>query len=171
MAQNPKPGRSQAHARKAPSCFGLPGIRNQDYRLAAHFCVEARRLIPKDAEVCNLLACTFLKQKSPQEAKVWLHRALRIDPDHVDALVNLGRCLRDEEDLEGSRMHLQHAVDLAPQHSIAVQNLFTDADVAASLSSGRNAGSCSACQGAFDEALMNPWLLFACERTPYGTWT
>ncbi len=132
----------------------------QEYRLAARFCLEAHRLIPKDAEVCNLLACTFLKQKSHKEAKVWLHKALRIDPDHVDALVNLGNCLR-EEDLEGSRVHLQHAVDLAPRFSIAVQNLFTTLIWQHRYRQAAMLALAAHAQGAFDEALMNPWLLFA----------
>jgi len=136
-------------------------FQTREYRLAAHFCVEARRLIPKDAEVCNLLACTFLKQKSPQEAKVWLHRALRIDPDHVDALVNLGNCLREEKDLEGSRIHLQHAVDLAPQHSMAVQDLFATLIWQHRFRQAAMLALAAHAQGAFDEALMNPWLLFA----------
>lgn len=133
----------------------------REYPLAARFCLEARRLIPKDAEVCNLLACTFLEQKSVQEAKAWLHKALQIDPDHVDALVNLGRCLRDEEDLEGSRTHLQHAVDLAPQYSIAVQNLFTTLTWQHRYRQAALLALAAHARGAFDEALMNPWLLFA----------
>ncbi|SFU94476.1 Predicted O-linked N-acetylglucosamine transferase, SPINDLY family [Polaromonas sp. YR568] len=132
----------------------------QEYQLAARFCLEAHRLIPKEAEVCNLLACTFLKRNSLHDAKVWFYKALRIDPDHVNTLVNLGNCLR-EEDLEGSRVHLQHAVDLAPQFSMAVQNLFPTLirqhryRQAAMLALDAHA------QGTFDEALMNPWLLFA----------
>jgi protein O-GlcNAc transferase len=133
----------------------------QEYRLAARFCLEARRLIPKDAEVCNLLACTFLKQKSPQEAKVWLYKALHIDPDHVDALVNLGNCLREEGDLEGSRVHLQHAVDLAPQFSMAVQNLFATLIWQHRFREAAMLALAAHAQGVFDEALMNPWLLFA----------
>jgi len=76
----------------------------------------------KIAEVCNLLACTFLKQKSPQEAKSLASQgASASTPTMWMRWSTLEGACVTKEDLEGSRMHLQHAVDLAPQHSIAVQ--------------------------------------------------
>ncbi len=50
-------------------------------------------------------------------------RALELDPDHVEAHVNLGRILHADGSLQAAAAHYRAAVRLDPTHAVALYNL------------------------------------------------
>jgi tetratricopeptide (TPR) repeat protein len=68
------------------------------------------------------LACD-LEMTSFDEAKDAYERALRIDPDHADAHVNLGRLLHEEGAPASAEEHYRAALAAEPQHETAAFNL------------------------------------------------
>ncbi len=64
-----------------------------------------------------------LEAVSPAEADRAYHVALRIRPDHPDALVNLGRLRHEAGDLQAAETHYRAAIRVQPRHSVAHFNL------------------------------------------------
>ncbi|HUP00382.1 MAG TPA: tetratricopeptide repeat protein [Gemmatimonadota bacterium] len=60
---------------------------------------------------------------SPQLAQQLYGRALELDPDHADALVNLGCLLHEADRLEEARSHYTRALESNPAHATAAFNL------------------------------------------------
>jgi tetratricopeptide (TPR) repeat protein len=68
------------------------------------------------------LACQ-LEVTSIDEARDAYERALRLDPNHADAHVNLGRLLHEQRAPAAAETHYRAALEFDPQHSIAAFNL------------------------------------------------
>ena len=68
------------------------------------------------------LACE-LELTSADEAKDAYERTLRIDPEHADAHVNLGRLLHEEGAPAAAEQHYRAALAAAPDHETAAFNL------------------------------------------------
>jgi tetratricopeptide (TPR) repeat protein len=64
-----------------------------------------------------------LEVVSVDEAKRAYGRALRIDPVHPDALVNLGRLSHEDGDLTGAEARYRAALAADPDHGLARFNL------------------------------------------------
>ena len=68
------------------------------------------------------IACD-LELSSTEEAQTAYERALELDPNHVDAHVNLGRILHEDGALDSAEKHYRAALDLDPDHEVAAFNL------------------------------------------------
>lgn len=68
------------------------------------------------------LACE-LEMSSIEQAKDAYERALRADPHHADAHVNLGRLLHEENAPTAAERHYRAALEADPQHETAAFNL------------------------------------------------
>jgi len=75
-----------------------------------------------EAEELYDVACE-VETSSPDQAREVYERLLEIDPDHVDAHVNLGRLLHEDGAPAAAEKHYRRAVDLDPDHEIAAFNL------------------------------------------------
>lgn len=75
-----------------------------------------------DAEEWYDLGCD-LELSSIDEAKAAYENALELDPDHVDAHVNLGRLLHEDGAPAAAEKHYRAALELDPEHETATFNL------------------------------------------------
>jgi tetratricopeptide (TPR) repeat protein len=64
-----------------------------------------------------------LEVTAAEEAKDAYERALRLDPHHADAHVNLGRLLHEDGDAAAAERHYRAAVSADARHEIAAFNL------------------------------------------------
>ncbi len=64
-----------------------------------------------------------LEAVSAQRARTAYGRALALDPAHAGALLNLGRLLHEEGDLEGARDHYRRSLEADPSSGLAAFNL------------------------------------------------
>jgi tetratricopeptide (TPR) repeat protein len=92
----------------------------------AEIAVEMDRL-PSPVESEDLtdwyeLACE-LEGSSPEEAKRAYEKAIRADPAHADARVNLGRLLHESGDPAAAARHYRAALEANPEHPTAAFNL------------------------------------------------
>ena len=74
-----------------------------------------------------------LEQVDPARAVKAYHRALELDPDNVDAHVNLGRLLQNQGLTQEARHHYQLTLEKVPDHQLALYNLGTSFDEAEEL--------------------------------------
>ena len=75
-----------------------------------------------DAEDWYDLGCD-LELSSAEEARAAYEKALELDPDHVDAHVNLGRLLHEDGAPAAAEKHYRIAMQLDPHHETASFNL------------------------------------------------
>src|SRR5438132_4988937 len=68
------------------------------------------------------VACE-IESSSPEQARELYQRLLQLDPDHVDAHVNLGRLLHEDGAPAAAEKHYRQALDLDPEHETAAFNL------------------------------------------------
>lgn len=64
-----------------------------------------------------------LEDRDRAGARAAYERALAIEPDHADALVNLGRLLHEDGDADGAAVLYERALDAEPGHATAAFNL------------------------------------------------
>jgi len=78
----------------------------------------------REAETGDLydVACG-IESSAPDQARRVYERLLRIDPDHADAHVNLGRLLHKDGGPAHAADHYRRALEIDPQHEIAAFNL------------------------------------------------
>jgi tetratricopeptide (TPR) repeat protein len=81
-------------------------------------------IAPQSDEVEELydVACE-IETSSPEQAREVYQRLLELDPDHIDAHVNLGRLLHEEGAPAAAEKHYRRALDLDSEHEIAAFNL------------------------------------------------
>ena len=75
-----------------------------------------------NAEEWYDIACD-LEAPSPEEAQRAYRRALALDPDHVDAHINLGRLLHADGELGAAEEHYRAALERDPRDATAAFNL------------------------------------------------
>ncbi len=68
------------------------------------------------------LACE-IEMSSPEQAREVYQRLLQVDPDHVDAHINLGRLMHEGGAPTAAEQHYRRALELDPEHEIAAFNL------------------------------------------------
>jgi len=67
-------------------------------------------------------ACS-LEEGAPIEARAAYERVLKLDPQHADAHINLGRMLHDAGDLSAAEGHYRAAIAAQPKNATALYNL------------------------------------------------
>jgi tetratricopeptide (TPR) repeat protein len=77
---------------------------------------------PAEADEMFDVACE-IEMSSPQQAREVYQRLLEIDPDHVDAHVNLGRLLHEDGAPAAAEQHYRRALEIDPEHDTAAFNL------------------------------------------------
>jgi tetratricopeptide (TPR) repeat protein len=75
-----------------------------------------------DVEELYELACE-IEMSSPQQARDVYFRLLDVDPNHVDAHVNLGRLLHEDGAPAAAEEHYRRALEIDPDHETAAFNL------------------------------------------------
>lgn len=86
---------------------------------------ERMSSIPRSSDEVEELydvACE-VETSSPDQAREVYERLLKLDPDHVDAHVNLGRLLHEDGAPAAAEKHYRRAVEVDPDHEIAAFNL------------------------------------------------
>jgi tetratricopeptide (TPR) repeat protein len=68
------------------------------------------------------LACEIESSSAGQAREVY-QRLLQLDPDHVDAHVNLGRLLHEDGAPAAAEKHYREALEIDPEHETAAFNL------------------------------------------------
>jgi tetratricopeptide (TPR) repeat protein len=68
------------------------------------------------------VACE-VEASSPDQAHQLYQRLLQLDPDHVDAHVNLGRLLHEDGAPAAAEQHYRRALEIDPEHETAAFNL------------------------------------------------
>lgn len=76
----------------------------------------------RDADDWFELGCS-LEASSPRMARELYCRALEMEPDHVDARINLGRLQHEDGQLEEARRQYERALEAAPRDPTAAYNL------------------------------------------------
>jgi tetratricopeptide (TPR) repeat protein len=85
--------------------------------------------LPDDADLQAPTADEFyafacsLEEGAPLEAQVAYERVLKLDPQHADAHINLGRMLHDAGDLVAAERHYRAAIAAQPKNATALYNL------------------------------------------------
>ena len=75
---------------------------------------KVARLAPRDADMLNRVAGLLVEHKRPDEGQQFYRLALQADPDHFQALVNIGSMLSVREQHEEAIGHLERATELVP---------------------------------------------------------
>lgn len=102
--------------------FAVADIAEKATPLLMRAAADARRRGDMSADEWYDLACE-LEVTSPEEAKDAYERALREDPRHADAHVNLGRMLHEDGAPAAAETHYRAALDADPDHATAAFNL------------------------------------------------
>jgi tetratricopeptide (TPR) repeat protein len=76
----------------------------------------------RDAEEWFDLGCS-LEGSSPRMARELYRRALEVEPDHVEARINLGRLQHEDGQLDEARREYERALASSPRHPTAAYNL------------------------------------------------
>jgi len=82
----------------------------------------ALEMTGRDAEAWYDLGCS-LEASSPRMARELYRRALEMEPDHVDARINLGRLQHEDGQLAEARRQYERALESVPGHPTAAYNL------------------------------------------------
>jgi tetratricopeptide (TPR) repeat protein len=77
---------------------------------------------PPEVDEMYEVACE-VETSSPQQAREVYQRLLQLDPDHIDAHVNLGRLLHEDGAPAAAEQHYRRALELDPENDTAVFNL------------------------------------------------
>jgi tetratricopeptide (TPR) repeat protein len=79
-------------------------------------------LLEPDAEDWHMRGCD-LEGADPDAARAAYMRAIELDPDHADALINLGRLLHEAGDLAGAEARYRRALEVSEGDATAAFNL------------------------------------------------
>lgn len=79
-------------------------------------------LQPPTADEFYAFACS-LEEGAPIEARAAYQRVLKLEPQHADAHINLGRMLHDAGELEEAERHYRAAIAAQPKNATALYNL------------------------------------------------
>ncbi len=80
---------------------------------------EALRIMPNCSEAYRLLGKAYLDKGQHQEALVSLRTALLLSPNNLEALVNLGICLRELKEPEAAIKALKGTIRLNNTYATA----------------------------------------------------
>jgi tetratricopeptide (TPR) repeat protein len=84
--------------------------------------MERRSVDPLDADEWHAFGLE-VEPEQPARAREAFETALRLDPAHADAHVNLGRMLHEEGDLAGAEAHYRAALENDGTHAVAAFDL------------------------------------------------
>jgi tetratricopeptide (TPR) repeat protein len=74
---------------------------------------------PASAVAQQRLGTVYLLERRLADAKACFSRALKLDPDYVDALIGLGRVETEEGDADAARKRFETAIEIDPHRSQA----------------------------------------------------
>lgn len=79
---------------------------------------------PLNADECFERGRKLERHRPAQAAKAY-QQAIQLQPEHLDAHLNLGRLLQEQGDAREAVAHYRRALELAPGHPVAAYNLGT----------------------------------------------
>ena len=83
----------------------------------------AERAVENSAEEWHVVGLDLETVGAIDEARDAYERAIAIDPQHVQAHINLGRLLHSQSRLAAAELHYQRALDVQPDNATALFNL------------------------------------------------
>jgi tetratricopeptide (TPR) repeat protein len=98
---------------------GQTALKMNEFERARDFADAALRLNPRLPGADTLRGTVLSYLGDTQGAIAALRKAVEADPNDFDAQVGLGAVLHTERDLDGARQHLQHALQLKPDSTLA----------------------------------------------------
>jgi tetratricopeptide (TPR) repeat protein len=107
---------------KSPEAYLLAGrtaLKMDEFERARDYADAALRLNPRLPGADTLRGTVLSYLGDTQGAIAALRKAVEADPNDFDAQVGLGAVLHTERDLDGARQHLQHALQLKPDSTLA----------------------------------------------------
>lgn len=69
---------------------------------------------PDDPRLLNLVAVSYLQRNRGEEARIWIEKALTVNPDFVPALINRSHLAMGQREFARAENDLQKAVNLDP---------------------------------------------------------
>jgi tetratricopeptide (TPR) repeat protein len=98
---------------------GQTALKMNEFERARDYADAALRLNPRLPGADTLRGTVLSYLGDTQGAIAALRKAVEADPNDFDAQVGLGAVLHTERDLDGARQHLQHALQLKPDSTLA----------------------------------------------------
>ena len=98
---------------------GIADLHASKYDEAQRQFEAAYKLAPGDPDVNDALGLLYIVKKDPQHAREYISRALSLDPNNVNALVDDGQLKLIQQDFKGAQPQLEKAVALAPHNYFA----------------------------------------------------
>jgi tetratricopeptide (TPR) repeat protein len=98
---------------------GQTALKMNEFERARDYADAALRLNPRLPGADTLRGTVLSYLGDTQGAVAALRKAVEADPNDFDAQVGLGAVLHTERDLDGARQHLQHALQLKPDSTLA----------------------------------------------------
>jgi tetratricopeptide (TPR) repeat protein len=82
--------------------------------VALEYARTAHQLARRNPDYLNTLGVAHAETGDLAQAEASLRKAVKLKPDHVDAIVNLGKVLEKSDDFAGALKAYRHAHELAP---------------------------------------------------------
>jgi Flp pilus assembly protein TadD len=98
---------------------GVAALHASQFDQAQEDFEAAYKLAPGDPDVNDALGVLFLARNDLNRASEYLGRALSLDPQNINALVNNGQLRLMQHDADGAQVPLQKAVAIAPRDTFA----------------------------------------------------
>ena len=108
---------------KSPEAYLLAGrtaLKMNEFERARDYAAAAARLNPRLPGVDTLRGTVLSYLGDTEGAAAALRKAVEADPKDFEAQLGLGAVLHTERDLDGARQHLQRALQLKPNSTVAI---------------------------------------------------
>lgn len=105
--------------------FAVADLADQAIPMVRRAATDAARDPDSKSEDWYRLGLDFETVSALEDAKRAYRRAVKLDPNHAEAHINLGRLLQAEGEPTGAKVHYQSAIEVAPGDATAVFNLGT----------------------------------------------
>ena len=99
---------------------GQTALKMNEFERARDYAAAAARLNPRLAGLDTLRGTVLNYLGDNEGAAAALRRAVAADPKDFDAQLGLGAVLHTNRDLDGARQHLQRALQLKPNSTVAI---------------------------------------------------
>lgn len=113
------PGMMLAPKAKKDINDGIAALHASKYDEARKHFEAAYKLAPGDPDVNDALGLLYIVKKDTPHAQEYISRALSLDPNNLNALVDDGQLKLIQEDFNGAQPPLEKAVNLAPHDYFA----------------------------------------------------
>jgi tetratricopeptide (TPR) repeat protein len=110
----------EGHSPEAYLLAGRTALKMNEFERARDYAAAAARLNPRLPGVDTLRGTVLSYLGDTEGAAAALRKAVEADPKDFDAQLGLGAVLHTNRDLDGARQHLQRALQLKPNSTVAI---------------------------------------------------